>query len=45
MEARATADAINDFGRDPIGEGREEQAGFLAVFSVSILMGRLEVQS
>ncbi|KAJ7647356.1 eukaryotic membrane protein family-domain-containing protein [Roridomyces roridus] len=25
MEAREAADAINDFGRDPIGEGREEQ--------------------
>lgn len=25
MEARAAEDAINDFGRDPIGEGKEEQ--------------------
>ncbi|KAI0066264.1 DUF747-domain-containing protein [Artomyces pyxidatus] len=25
MEAREAADVINDFGRDPIGEGREEQ--------------------
>ncbi|KAG2132450.1 DUF747-domain-containing protein [Suillus bovinus] len=25
MEARATADTINDFGRDPIGEGKEER--------------------
>ncbi|KAL0581310.1 hypothetical protein V5O48_000686 [Marasmius crinis-equi] len=25
MEARAEADRINDFGRDPIGEGKEEQ--------------------
>lgn len=25
MEARAVADAINDFGRDPIGEGKEER--------------------
>ena len=25
MEAREEADKINDFGRDPIGEGREEQ--------------------
>ncbi|KAJ6593877.1 eukaryotic membrane protein family-domain-containing protein [Mycena capillaripes] len=25
MEAREAEDAINDFGRDPIGEGREEQ--------------------
>ena len=25
MEARAEADKVNDFGRDPIGEGKEEQ--------------------
>ncbi|KIY53089.1 DUF747-domain-containing protein [Fistulina hepatica ATCC 64428] len=25
MEARAAADVLNDFGRDPIGEGKEEQ--------------------
>ncbi|KAJ7680299.1 eukaryotic membrane protein family-domain-containing protein [Mycena polygramma] len=25
MEAREAEDAVNDFGRDPIGEGREEQ--------------------
>ena len=25
MEARETADVVNDFGRDPIGEGKEEQ--------------------
>ncbi|TFY81760.1 hypothetical protein EWM64_g2256 [Hericium alpestre] len=25
MEAREIADTVNDFGRDPIGEGREEQ--------------------
>lgn len=25
MEARAAADKVNDFGRDPIGEGKEEQ--------------------
>ncbi|KAF9268667.1 DUF747-domain-containing protein [Marasmius fiardii PR-910] len=26
MEAREAADRINDFGRDPIGEGKEEQS-------------------
>ena len=26
MEAREAADAVNDFGRDPIGEGKEERA-------------------
>ena len=25
MVAREVADKVNDFGRDPIGEGREEQ--------------------
>lgn len=25
MEARAAQDAVNDFGRVPIGEGKEEQ--------------------
>lgn len=26
MEAREAADVVNDFGREPIGEGKEEQA-------------------
>lgn len=25
VEAREIADKVNDFGRDPIGEGKEEQ--------------------
>lgn len=25
MEAREEEDAVNDYGRDPIGEGKEEQ--------------------
>jgi len=25
MEAREAEDVVNDFGRDPIGEGKEEQ--------------------
>lgn len=25
MDARAAEDAVNDFGRDPIGEGKAEQ--------------------
>lgn len=28
MESRKAADVVNDFGRDPIGEGREEQVCF-----------------
>lgn len=29
MDARAAADVVNDFGRDPIGEGKEEQVRHL----------------
>ena len=28
MEARQAADTVNDFGRNPIGEGKEEQVRF-----------------
>ena len=31
MEAREKEDAVNDFGRDPIGEGKEEQVGIYLV--------------
>jgi hypothetical protein len=27
MDARAREDTVNDFGRDPIGEGPEERVG------------------
>jgi hypothetical protein len=33
MEAREAADVVNDFGRDPIGEGEEEKVG-IAIFKV-----------
>lgn len=29
MEAREAADVVNDFGRDPIGEGKEERVRFV----------------
>lgn len=29
MEEREANDAINDFGRDPVGEGKEERVCFL----------------
>lgn len=35
MEAREAEDAINDFGRDPIGEGKEEQVIYLLLSVVS----------
>lgn len=33
MEAREVADKVNDFGRDPIGEGREEQVNLFLSLS------------
>ena len=33
MEAREQADRVNDFGRDPIGEGKEEQVRLSALWS------------
>ena len=39
MEEREAADAVNNFGRDPIGEGKEEQVcsflSFLLLFFLS----------
>jgi hypothetical protein len=38
MEARKAEDAVNDFGRDPIGEGKEEQAciiGFTRLLNIN----------
>ena len=32
MEAREAADAINDFGRDPIGEGQEERVSHSFIY-------------
>ena len=32
MEARQAADVVNDFGRDPIGEGKEEQVRITLYF-------------
>jgi hypothetical protein len=29
MEAREEEDAVNDYGRDPIGEGKEEQVSLI----------------
>lgn len=32
MEARAAVDVVNDFGRDPIGEGKDEQVSVLVLY-------------
>lgn len=45
MEARAAADVVNDFGRDPIGEGKEEQVRRCVLFHVlRISDGWVEIQ-
>ena len=38
MEARQAADVVNDFGRDPIGEGKEEQVRFIIHLSSFIIL-------
>ena len=40
MEEREKADVINDFGRDPIGEGKEEQVCRIA--SVAFMTDRTQ---
>lgn len=35
MEAREVHDAVNDFGRNPIGEGKEEQVRIWRQFGSS----------
>jgi len=42
MDERAAADSVNDFGRPPIGEGKEEQARRCLVFIVSIFFMALQ---
>jgi len=32
MEAREAEDVVNDFGRDPIGEGQEERVSYIFTF-------------
>jgi len=41
MEAREVADMVNDFGRDPIGEGKEEQVCFIPLYVMMHFMSRL----
>lgn len=36
MEAREAEDVVNDFGRDPIGEGKEEQVRFLEIINLTV---------
>ena len=38
MEAREAADVVNDFGRDPIGEGQEERVGLPLIHLQRLLM-------
>ncbi len=32
MEAREAEDVVNDYGRDPIGEGQEERVSYIFTF-------------
>jgi hypothetical protein len=33
MEAREAEDVVNDYGRDPIGEGQEERVSNMSTFT------------
>ena len=35
MEAREAEDVVNDFGRDPIGEGQEERVSHIFTFPLT----------
>jgi len=35
MEAREAEDVINDYGRDPIGEGQEERVSYIFTFPIT----------
>ena len=45
MEAREAADIVNDFGRDPIGEGQEERVSptFIHLRQLLICTRRTEI--
>ena len=35
MEAREAEDVVNDYGRDPIGEGQEERVSYIFTFPIT----------
>jgi hypothetical protein len=35
MEAREAEDVVNDYGRDPIGEGQEERVSSISTFPLT----------
>jgi hypothetical protein len=37
MEAREAEDVVNDYGRDPIGEGQEERVSYIFTFPITEL--------
>lgn len=45
MEARAAADVINDFGRDPIGEGKEERVRCITLCLIQFKQHRLTLSN
>jgi hypothetical protein len=48
MEAREAEDVVNDFGRDPIGEGKDEQVCLHQIFNLTVrqkLAGRTTIEN
>jgi hypothetical protein len=41
MEAREAEDVVNDFGRDPIGEGQEERVSSISIFPLTVFKRRV----
>ena len=41
MEVREAEDVVNDYGRDPIGEGQEERVSGISTFSLTVLKRRV----
>jgi hypothetical protein len=41
MEAREAEDVVNDYGRDPIGEGQEERVSYIFTFPITDLQHTL----
>ena len=44
MEAREAEDVVNDYGRDPIGEGQEERVSYIFTFPITDPQHALDIQ-
>ena len=45
MEEREAKDIINDFGRPPVGEGKEQRVRFLSRFSLNEIIFKSQFQA